>query len=133
MSAISEAHVQLATSAKASSVYCRVSWCLDSTARRYTAVMDPVSLASEITRAGADKVLEKNPKRIDDAAVNTVLKQGANALESGASKGTVDPAVGAAAEVRSRAGQTAEPFLFAIAISTSLRMRIRCTQSVVCF
>ena len=71
--------------------------------------MDPKTLASEITRAGADKVLEKNPNRIDDAAVNTVIKQGANALESGASKGTVDPAVGAAAEVRSRAGQTAEP------------------------
>ncbi|DBA82389.1 hypothetical protein WJX79_010609 [Trebouxia sp. C0005] len=60
--------------------------------------MDPKSLASEITRAGADKVLEENPKRIDDAAVNKVIKQGANALESGASKGTVDPAVGAAAE-----------------------------------
>ena len=71
--------------------------------------MDPKTLASEITRAGANKVLEKNPNRIDDAAVNTVIKQGANALESGASKGTVDPAVGAAAEVRSRAGQTAEP------------------------
>ena len=70
--------------------------------------MDPTALASEITRAGADKVLEKNPNRIDDAAVNMVIKQGANALESGASKGTVDPAVGAAAEVRSRAGQTAE-------------------------
>ncbi len=69
--------------------------------------MDPKSLASEITRAGADKVLEQNPKRIDDAVVNTVIKQGANALESGSSKGTVDPAVGAAAEVRSRAGQTA--------------------------
>ena len=69
--------------------------------------MDPKSLASEITRAGADKVLEKNPKRIDAAAVNTVIKQGANALESGSSKGTVAPAVGAAAEVRSRAGQTA--------------------------
>ena len=65
--------------------------------------MDPKSLASEITRAGADKVLEQNPKRIDDAVVNTVIKQGANALESGSSKGTVDPAVGAAAEVRSRA------------------------------
>lgn len=71
--------------------------------------MDPKSLASEITRAGADKVLEENPKRIDDAAVNKVIKQGANALESGASKGTVDPAVGAAAEVRSHAGQSAEP------------------------
>ena len=100
---------KLATGAKAVSVYCRVSWCLDSTVRRYTAFMDPKSLASKITRAGADKVLEKNPKNIDDAAVNTVIKQGANALESGASKSTVDPAVGAAAEVRSRAGQTAEP------------------------
>ncbi len=71
--------------------------------------MDPKSLASEITRAGAAKVLEKNPIRIDDAVVNTVIRQGANALASGASKGTVDPAVGAAAEVRSRAGQTADP------------------------
>ena len=61
--------------------------------------MDPKSLASEIIGAGADKVLEKNPKRVDDAVANTVIKQGANALESGVSKGNVDPAVGAAAEV----------------------------------
>ena len=61
--------------------------------------MDPKSLAGEIITAGADKVLEKNPKRVDDAVVNTVIKQGANALESGVSKGNVNPAVGAAAEV----------------------------------
>ena len=62
--------------------------------------MDPKTLASEIIKAGADKVLEKDPKRVDDALVNTVIKQGANALESGASKGGVDAAVGAAAEVQ---------------------------------
>lgn len=61
--------------------------------------MDPKSLASEIIDAGADRVLEKNPKRVDDAVVNTVIKHGANALESGVSKGNVDPALGAAAEV----------------------------------
>lgn len=61
--------------------------------------MDPKSLASEIISAGADKVLEKNPKRVDDAVANTVIKQGANALESGVSKGNVDPVLGAAAEV----------------------------------
>lgn len=64
--------------------------------------MDPKSLASEIISAG-DRVLEKDPKRVDDALANTVIKQGANALKSGASKGAVDPAIGAAAEVsRSR-------------------------------
>lgn len=61
--------------------------------------MDPKSLAGEIIHAGADRVLEKNPKRVDDALANTVIKQGANALESGASKGNVDPGLGAAAEV----------------------------------
>ena len=61
--------------------------------------MDPKSLASEIIHAGAGKVLDKNPKRVDDAVANTVIKQGANALESGVSKGKVDPALGAAAEV----------------------------------
>ncbi len=61
--------------------------------------MDAKSLASEMTNAAADEVLKKNPKIVDDAVVNTVIKKGANALESGASKGTVDPAVGAAAEV----------------------------------
>ena len=61
--------------------------------------MDPKTLASEVINAGAGKVLEKDPKRVDDAVVNTVIKQGANALESGASKGDVDSAVGAAAEV----------------------------------
>ena len=69
--------------------------------------MDAKSLASEITKAGADKVLERNPKRVDDAVVNTVIKQGANALESGASKGAVDPAIGAAAEVSRRQCQPA--------------------------
>lgn len=61
--------------------------------------MGPKLLASEIINAGADKVLEKNPKRVDDAVANAVIKQGANALESGVSKGNVDPALGAAAEV----------------------------------
>ena len=61
--------------------------------------MDSKTLASEIVEAGADKVLEKNPKRVDDAVANTVIKRGANALESGVSKGNIDPAVGAAAEV----------------------------------
>lgn len=61
--------------------------------------MHPKSLASEIISAGADKVLEKDPKRVDDALANTVIKQGANALESGASKGDVNPALAAAAEV----------------------------------
>ena len=61
--------------------------------------MDPKLLASEIINAGADKVLGENPKRVDDALVNTVIKQGANALESGVSKGNVDAALGAAAEV----------------------------------
>ena len=65
--------------------------------------MDPKNLASEIINAGADKVLERDPKRVDDALVNTVIKQGANALESGASKGDVDAAVAAAAEVLARA------------------------------
>ena len=64
--------------------------------------MDPKLLASEIVQAGADKVLDRNPKRVDDAVVNTVIKQGANALESSVSKGDVDPAVGAAAEVNGR-------------------------------
>ena len=63
--------------------------------------MDPKSLAGEIVGAGANKVLEKTPKTVDDAIVNTVIKKGANALESGASKGTVDPNVAAAAEVTS--------------------------------
>lgn len=64
--------------------------------------MDAKTLASEIVGAGADKVLEKNPKRVDDAVANTVIKRGANALESGVSKGNVDPALGAAAEVVNR-------------------------------
>lgn len=65
--------------------------------------MDAKELASEIINAGADKLLAKEPKRIDDAVVNTVIKQGANALESGASKGDVDSDVGAAAEVSKHA------------------------------
>ena len=58
-----------------------------------------MTLASEIVKSGAYKVLERDPNRVDDAFVNTVIKQGANALESAAAKGEVDPAVGSAAEV----------------------------------
>jgi len=87
--------------------------------------MDPKSLASEITRAGADKVLEQNPKRIDDAVVNTVIKQGANALESGSSKGTVAPAVGAGTQP-SRSNCSC---MFATAISTLQYALIRRTHT----
>lgn len=72
---------------------------VDKSIRWFENTMDSKTLASEIVKAGADKVLEKNPKRVDDAVANTVIKRGANALESGVSKGNVDPAVGAAAEV----------------------------------
>ena len=71
--------------------------------------MNPKSLASEIVNAGADRALAKDPNRVDDALANTVIKQGANALESGASKGDVDPALGAAAEVGNTSDQLHVP------------------------
>lgn len=61
--------------------------------------MDAKGIASKITEAGSAKVEQQKPPAIDEAVVNKVIKQGATALSSGVSKGEVDPAVGAAAEV----------------------------------
>lgn len=61
--------------------------------------MNATEVASKITEAGSAKVEQQKPPAIDEAVVNKVIKQGATALASGVSRGDVDPAVGAAAEV----------------------------------
>ena len=61
--------------------------------------MDAKEIATKLTEAGSAKVQQQKPPAIDDAVVNKVIKQGAAALGSGVSKGDVDSAVGAAAEV----------------------------------
>ena len=62
-------------------------------------IMDTKDIATKITEAGSAKISQQKPPAIDEAVVNKVIKQGAAALGSGVSKGDVDPAVGAAAEV----------------------------------